>query len=84
MGPIVCPQTMVTNYQSISFTPWQKPEIMQIGTNILEKSDVSTLYCENIGITHFKTLVPIHQATWLNTLQGHNLNKLDFNCRNKK
>jgi len=68
----------------ISFTPRQKPEIMQTGTNIFEKPDVSTMYRENKCITHFKTLVPIHQATWLNILQGHNINKLDFNCRNKK
>jgi len=57
---------------------------MQIGTNILQKPDLSTLYHENKGIKHFKTLVPIHQATWLNILQDHNHNKLDFNCRNKK
>jgi len=57
---------------------------MLIGSNILEKPDVSTLHHENKGITHFKTLVPVRQATWLNILQGHNLNKLDFNCRNKK
>jgi hypothetical protein len=57
---------------------------MQMGTNILEKPDASIPYQENEGITHFKTFVPIHQSTWLNTLQGHNLNKLHFNCRNKK
>jgi len=87
MGPIGCPETKVTNYQSMLFNIAKKKDLIYTtaetwnhadNTNILEKPDVSTLYHENKRITHFKTMVPIHQVTWLNILQGHNINKLDF------